>query len=102
LTTRVVNIKSKEHFDIYIGNRVRFHPYKYPQTKWGNPYAPLMKKYGRGKVVAMYREHILANPGLTSQLHELKDKVLGCWCKPEKCHGDVLVELVDKQNLVGL
>jgi hypothetical protein len=27
---------------------------------------------------------------------ELKDKTLGCWCKPNKCHGDVLVELADK------
>jgi Domain of unknown function (DUF4326) len=44
----------------------------------------------------MYREHILANPELLNQLHELKDKTLGCWCKPEKCHGDVLVELADK------
>ena len=26
----------------------------------------------------------------------LKDKRLGCWCKPEPCHGDALVELVDE------
>lgn len=26
----------------------------------------------------------------------LKGKTLGCWCKPEACHGDVLVELVTK------
>jgi hypothetical protein len=30
-----------------------------------------------------------------NQLHELKDKTLGCWCKPEKCHGDVLAALAD-------
>ena len=29
-------------------------------------------------------------------LFELKDKTLGCWCYPEKCHGDVLIELVEK------
>jgi hypothetical protein len=23
-------------------------------------------------------------------LHELKDKRLGCFCKPKACHGDVL------------
>jgi hypothetical protein len=27
------------------------------------------------------------------RLPELKDKTLGCWCKPEKCHGDVLAEI---------
>ena len=29
---------------------------------------------------------------------ELKDKRLGCWCKPEKCHGDILVEIADNYN----
>ena len=55
MTMRVINIKSKEHFDIYIGNRVRFHPEKYP-------YAPLLRKYGINRVVVMHREHVLANP----------------------------------------
>lgn len=27
-------------------------------------------------------------------LPELKGR-LGCWCKPEACHGDVLVELLE-------
>ena len=26
---------------------------------------------------------------------ELKDSVLGCYCKPEKCHGDTYVEILD-------
>ena len=26
---------------------------------------------------------------------ELKGKFLGCWCKPEACHGDVIAEIVD-------
>ena len=32
---------------------------------------------------------------LLSCLGELKGKVLGCFCKPKACHGDVLVELVN-------
>ena len=44
----------------------------------------------------LYREKLLTSPLLLSQLHELKDKKLGCWCKPDKCHGDVLVELIDE------
>jgi hypothetical protein len=36
MTTRVINIKSQQPFDVYIGNRIRFHPQKYLQTKWGN------------------------------------------------------------------
>ena len=30
------------------------------------------------------------------QLLALDGKVLGCWCKPEACHGDVLVRLIDE------
>jgi hypothetical protein len=26
----------------------------------------------------------------------LRGKVLGCFCKPRPCHGDVLLEFVDK------
>ena len=26
-------------------------------------------------------------------LPELRGKILGCWCAPKVCHGDVLVEL---------
>jgi hypothetical protein len=34
--------------------------------------------------------------GELKQLRELKGKELGCWCKPNKCHGDILLELIDK------
>jgi hypothetical protein len=27
-------------------------------------------------------------------LFELKGKILGCWCHPLPCHGDVLVKLI--------
>jgi hypothetical protein len=28
-------------------------------------------------------------------LHELRGKDLICWCAPERCHADVLIELVN-------
>lgn len=27
---------------------------------------------------------------------ELKDQILGCWCKPLACHGDVLARIADE------
>jgi hypothetical protein len=33
---------------------------------------------------------------LPNHLHELKGKVLGCYCKPQRCHGDFLAKLVNK------
>jgi hypothetical protein len=35
---------------------------------------------------------------LVEKLLQLKGKNLGCWCKPERCHGDVLVELIEKYS----
>jgi hypothetical protein len=96
MTTRVINIKTLEPYDVYIGNLVRFHPERYPQTKWGNPYSKYLKKYGREKVIKMHREYLFDNLGLLTQINELKGKILGCWCKPAKCHGDILAELADK------
>jgi hypothetical protein len=76
MTTRIINIKSKQSFDIYIDNRIRFHPKKYPQSKWGNPYAKYLKKYGRNKVIKMYREYIMNKPELLKLIPiELKNKI---------------------------
>jgi hypothetical protein len=47
-------------------------------------------------VIRKYKEWILKNEELLGCLGELKDKVLGCYCKPLACHGDVLVELVEQ------
>ena len=38
-----------------------------------------------------YEQHLRDN--LINDLAELEGKVIGCWCKPEPCHGDLLVNL---------
>jgi hypothetical protein len=44
----------------------------------------------------MYTEYIKNKPELLKLIPvELKGKTLGCWCKPEACHGDILAELAD-------
>lgn len=83
----------KEPYDILIDRT----------TKWGNPFS---NKKGtkaeyilptRREAIEAYRQWITNGDGryLLNDLHELKGKVLGCWCKPKSCHGDVLVELVN-------
>lgn len=92
---KVVHCK-KEPYDVYIGR----------PSKWGNPFSHLTKSTRaeflvatRDEAVEAYREWITKGDGqhLLADLHELKGKILGCWCKPKSCHGDILVELV--QNL---
>ncbi len=83
--TQVVHCKN-EPFDVYIGR----------PSKWGNPFR-IGKDGSREDVIEKYRHWILANPSLMARLRsELKGKTLGCWCKPNACHGDVLAELADK------
>jgi hypothetical protein len=82
--TRVVHCK-KEKYDIYIGR----------PSKWGNPFV-IGKDGSRQDVISKYKNMILINPKLLKLIHiELKGKTLGCWCKPNECHGDILVEFVE-------
>jgi hypothetical protein len=63
-------------------------------SKWANPFK--VEDHGRDGCIQKYKEYILGNEELMKDLLSLKGKTLGCWCKPEACHGDVLVELVEK------
>lgn len=88
--TRVVHCM-KSAFDIYIGRR--FGKFK-EDSIWHNPFY-IGKDGTRAEVIAKYRAYILGRPDLLALLPTLKGKVLGCWCHPQDCHGDVLVELIE-------
>lgn len=36
------------------------------------------------------------NDELLYDIMELDGKTLGCWCKPQACHCDVLVEIIEE------
>jgi hypothetical protein len=74
----------KADYEVYIGR----------PSKWGNPYR-IKKGEPRKVCIARYREWIMQQPELLAAVGELKGKVLGCWCKPLACHGDILAELAD-------
>jgi len=79
---KIVHCK-KEPYDIYIGR----------PSKWGNPYK-IGRDGTRKECLEKYKEYVLSNAFLMGCLHELKNKTLGCWCKPKACHGDVLIEII--------
>lgn len=83
--TKIVHCK-KSHFDVYIGR----------PSKWGNPFA-IGDDVDRNEVIKRYRQWILTQPELLKSLPELKDKILGCWCRPYLCHGDVLIQLMESE-----
>lgn len=74
----------KDYFDVYIGR----------PSIWGNPFR-IGPDGNRAEVIAKYEAWIKTQPELMARLGELKGKVLGCYCHPLPCHGDVLARLAD-------
>lgn len=97
--TRLVNLNHNPcEYDIYIGRYN--HSKNLPQSKWHNPFKLKDYDFDRNKVIELYREYIMNSPELLKDLPELKGKVLCCWCTPMRCHGDVLIDLLDNQTKI--
>jgi len=79
----------KYDYDVYIGHG----------TIWGNPFV-IGRDGTRKEVIDKYRRYALGSKTIMDSLPFLKDKVLGCWCKPKACHGDVLIELVENKTIL--
>jgi len=87
---RVVHCK-KEAYSVYIGR----------PSPLGNPF--MIGKHGsREEVIAKFEEYARSNAGVIAAILRLKDDdVLGCWCKPSACHGDVIVKMFNHFNRKG-
>jgi len=84
-TTTVVNIKNGGSADVYIGRG----------SKWGNPYV-IGKDGTREDVIQKYEAYLNTRQDLLDAIvPELQGKVLGCYCAPQACHGDLLAEYAD-------
>src|ERR1700757_306177 len=74
--------------------RERHHVYIGRPSRWGNPF--VVGEHGtRSECVALYEDWLRHEPALLKALEELRGLVLGCWCAPRACHGDVLVRLAN-------
>lgn len=72
------------HDAIYIGR----------PSLWGNPFI-IGRDGTREEVIEKFRLYILRSK---LDLSPLKGKHLVCWCKPQACHGDILLELANADN----
>ena len=88
-TTRVVNKDKGAEYDLYIGRG----------TPWGNPFAIGENGMDRRQVISAYRDYFkkkfIDDPQGNRDIRTLKGLVLGCHCKPEACHGDVICEYLN-------
>ena len=95
MQTVVVNIY-KERFDAYIGRAGRGE-----DGYFGNPF-----RTGNGttredavlKFQKYFTVRIEKNSEFKRRILALKGKRLGCFCKPEACHGDVIADWLNKME----
>jgi hypothetical protein len=88
--------------NVYIGrkgivpiNNTRF---PYESSIWANPFK-ITKEMSREECIEKYEQYIrkkIIDEDLQEELLKLKGKNLGCWCKPEACHGDILLKLISE------
>lgn len=78
---------------VYIGRNRKHEP--------ENPFANLyeMPKDGnREQVCEKYRVWLLEQPELIAKIkRELRGKDLVCFCAPQQCHGDLLLEIANSE-----
>lgn len=82
---------------VYIGRRARNG---WPDSKWRNAYRE-GRDGSRADVVAKHRAWLCDTPegaALLADIHELRGRDLVCWCAPEPCHGDVLLDLANADD----
>jgi len=86
----VVNFNT-EHCDVYVGR----------PSKWSCPYM-IGPDGDREEVIVMYEGWLLSRPELIAEAcRELRGRVLGCWCSPSSCHGDVLARIANGWQLAA-
>lgn len=67
-------------------------------TKFGNPFRlhAAGGEYTRDESVEAYRdwftEKVESDQRFREAVEQLEGETLGCWCKPKRCHGDVILE----------
>ncbi len=93
----------QDNNNVYIGRGgvVFVDNERYPKEKsvWSNPFK-IGKDRNRDEVLDKYEKYIRdllkKNSKLIEELLMLKGKNLGCWCVPNKCHGHILLKIINE------
>jgi ParB-like chromosome segregation protein Spo0J len=67
-------------------------------TQWGNPFV-VGEDGDRDTVCESFEVYFNLKLSLQVKIPSLAGKVLGCWCFPERCHGNHLVEQLVEQEV---
>lgn len=88
----VVHCK-REAFEIYVGR----------PSIWGNPFSHKPSAHAKFRVktrdeaIERFEEWLLTQPALVERVkRELRGRILGCHCAPERCHAEVLARIANE------
>jgi hypothetical protein len=97
MTTTVINIADapagweKDSKYVFIGR----------PSRWGNPFR-VQGEHTRNESIQRFANHLahhldrLDSKAIQALQAELREKILVCYCKPKRCHGDVLAAFADR------
>ena len=94
--TRVINIKTEKNYE----NKKNSKNYEYigRGSYWGNPHSMYEKGESREEVIRKYKYDFDYDKFINKEkknVYKLNGKRLGCFCKPEACHGDILADYLN-------
>lgn len=80
---------------VYIGR-----PGRGLKSEWGNPFLllPGATEEERDECLRKYERYVrdkMKDPEFRKKLVTLKGKTLVCFCKPKRCHGDILAQMAE-------
>jgi len=94
--TRVVNIKKDENLKGL--KSTAEYEYIGRGSYWGNPYSMYDEGESREEVIRKYKYDFDFDKfpnKKKDEVYKLAGKRLGCFCKPQACHGDVLADFLN-------
>lgn len=91
IAPRVLNKKSDQDLISSLGKQA---VYVGRPGFWGNPFV-LGKHGSRNEVCDLFERYYRNSPMLQSRIGELRGKSLVCFCAPQRCHADFLLEVAN-------
>lgn len=102
--TTLINIQNspKEEMDIYIGEEHK--SYGLQPSLFRNPFdeAEMDREEAAQHFKMYFYRRYLKDEKFRKKLHSIEGKTLGCLCYPKRCHGEIIVDLLNKHEAEGI
>ena len=90
---RVERVEVSEVMKVVHCQRDAYTHYIGRPSSLGNPFV-LGRDGNRAQVIRQFEFYARNTPGVLADIRALPaDAILGCWCHPKPCHGDVIIKL---------